>query len=151
MLTETQLKKLKPKDKLYQVACGDGLSLAIESNGKKYWKLIYSDQSGNRKTKRLGAYPSINLRDARILQNDFHATVVDSITQFEILTFSKVAHEWLDFKIQNSLGDRPLSGVIELAAKCINNDLEPIIGEKIFSDIKRIDLVKVIRIIESRG
>ena len=145
MLTETQLKKLKPKDKLYQVACGDGLSLAIESNGKKYWKLIYSDLSGKRKTKRLGAYPSINLRDARILQNDFYDDVKNTITQIENLNFSKVSHEWLDFKIQNSLGDRPLSGVIELAEKCIKNDFEPIIGEKIFSDIKRIDLVKVIR------
>jgi hypothetical protein len=35
-MTESQLKKLKPKDKLYQVACGDGLSLAVEPSGKKY-------------------------------------------------------------------------------------------------------------------
>jgi hypothetical protein len=62
-----------------------------------------------------------------------------------------VAHEWLDFKIQNSLGDRPASGVLELADKCIKNDLEPIIGNELFTDIKRIDLVKVIRKIESRG
>jgi integrase len=151
MLTEAQLKKLKPKEKLYQVACGEGLSLAIESNGKKYWKLIYTDLSGKRKTKRLGSYPSINLRDARILQNDVHIEVENNITQLENLTFSKVAYEWLHFKKQNSLGDRPQSGVIELAEKCIKNELEPVIGEKIFTEIKRIDLVKVIRLIESRG
>lgn len=151
MLTEAQLKKLKPKDKLYQVACGDGLSLAIEPNGKKYWKLIYSDLSGKRKTKRLGVYPKINLRDARTLQNDFNANIEHNIPQIENLTFSQVSHEWLSFKIQNSLGDRPQSGVIELAEKCIKNDFEPIIGESIFSDIKRVDLVKVIRNIESRG
>lgn len=151
MLTESQLKKLKPKDKLYQVACSDGLSLAVEPSGKKYWKLIYTDPNGKRKTKRLGSYPTINLRDARILQNDFQEAVENEISQIEFQTFSKVAHEWLDFKIQNSLGDRPMSGVIELAGKCIKNDFEPLIGEKLFADLKRIDLVKVIRKIESRG
>lgn len=151
MLTESQLKKLKPKDKLYQVACGDGLSLAVEPNGKKYWKLIYTDPNGKRKTKRLGSYPSINLRDARILQTDFQDNVESESSQIEVQTFSHVAHEWLNFKIQNSLGDRPASGVIELAGKCIKNDLDPMIGAKLFSDIKRIDLVKVVRKIESRG
>ena len=45
MLTESQLKKLKPKDEAYQVACGDGLSLFIEPNGKKYWKYRFSDSN----------------------------------------------------------------------------------------------------------
>lgn len=151
MLTESQLKKLKPKDKLYQVACGDGLSLAVEPSGKKYWKLIYTDPNGKRKTKRLGSYPSINLRDVRNLQTDFQDNIENEVSQIEVQTFSQVAHEWLNFKIQNSLGDRPASGVIELAGKCIKNDFEPMIGEKLFADIKRIDLVKVIRKIESRG
>lgn len=151
MLTEAQLKKLKPKNKLYQVACGDGLSLAIEPSGKKFWKLIYTDASGKRKTKRLGSYPDINLREARNQQNEFQENIENEITQTELLNFSKVAHEWLNFKIQSSLGDRPISGVIELADKCIKNDLEPEIGDKLFTDIKRIDLVKVIRKIESRG
>ena len=151
MLTESQLKKLKPKDKLYQVACGDGLSLAVEPSGKKYWKLIYTDPNGKRKTKRLGAYPDTNLRDARNLQNEFQEELENEVALNQLLTFSKVAHEWLDFKIQNSLGDRPASGVLELADKCIKNDLEPNIGNELFTDIKRIDLVKVIRKIESRG
>lgn len=151
MLTESQLKKLKPKDKLYQVACGDGLSLAVEPSGKKYWKLIYTDPNGKRKTKRLGVYPDTNLRDARNLQNEFQEELENEVALNQLLTFSKVACEWLDFKIQNSLGDRPASGVLELAEKCIKNDLEPIIGHKLFTDIKRLDLVKVIRKIESRG
>lgn len=151
MLTESQLKKLKPKDKLYQVACGDGLSLAVEPSGKKYWKLIYTDPNGKRKTKRLGAYPDKNLRDARNLQNEFQEELENEVALNQLLTFSKVAREWLDFKIQNSLGDRPASGVLELAEKCIKNDLEPNIGNELFTDIKRIDLVKVIRKIESRG
>lgn len=151
MLTESQLKKLKPKNKLYQVACGDGLSLAVEPSGKKYWKLIYTEPNGKRKTKRLGTYPDINLREARNQQNEFLENIENEIIQAQLLTFSKVAREWLDFKIQSSLGDRPISGVIELAGKCIENDLESQIGNKLFTDIKRIDLVRVIRKIESRG
>ena len=151
MLTESQLKKLKPKDKLYQVACGEGLGLAVEPDGKKYWKVSYTDPNGKRKTKRLGAYPDVNLREVRSLHNEFLESIENEIAQMQLLTFSKVAHEWLDFKIKNSLGDRPSSGVIELASKCIKVDLEPIIGHKLFSDLKRIDLVKVIRKIESRG
>lgn len=65
--------------------------------------------------------------------------------------FSQVAGEWLAFKRKNALDDEPRCGVVQLAQKCFEGDVLPELGELPFHDIKRFDLVSVIRKIESRG
>lgn len=62
MLTDLQIKRLKPTDKRRIVAVGDGLSIRIEPSGRKNWIA----RSGG-KTRGLGAYPDISLADARAL------------------------------------------------------------------------------------
>ncbi|NNH78844.1 tyrosine-type recombinase/integrase [Acinetobacter sp. ANC 5380] len=151
MLTESQAKKAKPKDKTYQLSVGDGLSLVVDKTGQKYWKLRYKDLTASRKVKRLGEYPALSLRDAKTETIKFLAEVQTQLENSKSLTFSVVAKEWISFKEKSSLGDKPLSGVLELAKKCIEREFEARIGKLKFSDIKRLDLVKVIRQIESRG
>lgn len=151
MLTESQLKKLKPRDEAYQVACGDGLSLFIEPNGKKYWKYRFSDSNAKRKTKRLGSFSDLSLRDAKNERIKILAELKSDLGENKAVTFEKVAHEWFQFKKQNSLGDKPLSGVLELADKFIKRELVPQFGHQEFRKIKRTDLVKLVRNIESRG
>ena len=151
MLTESQIKKAKPREKTYQLSVGDGLSLVVEKTGQKYWKLRYVDEVGLRKVKRLGEYPLLNLRSAKIESQKFLEVFQTEIKKNENITFKIVAEEWLAFKKKNSLGDKPLSGVLELADKCIIKEFNPILGNTVFSEIKRLDLVKVIRRIENRG
>lgn len=151
MLTESQIKKAKPREKTYQLSVGDGLSLVVEKTGQKYWKLRYVDEVGLRKVKRLGEYPLLNLRSAKIESQKFLEVFQTEIKKNENITFKIVAEEWLAFKKKSSLGDKPLSGVLELADKCIIKEFNPILGNTVFSEIKRLDLVKVIRRIENRG
>ncbi len=151
MYTESQLKKLKPKSVPYQVSCDDGLSLFIEPSGKKYWKLRFNDANGVRKIKRLGLLSDLSLRAAKNEKAKLIAALQNEIEQNSAITFYKVSKEWLDFKKKNSLGDKPLSGVLELAEKFIVNELKPSLGKIDFKNIRRTDLVRLIRKIESRG
>lgn len=68
-----------------------------------------------------------------------------------IKTFQAVDEEWLEFKIMNSFKDEPCCGVIQLAKKCLNHDIYPNIGLIPFNEIKRYDLVKIIKNIEFRN
>lgn len=153
-LTDSQVKRAKIQAKTYQLADDDGLSLVIEPSGLKYWKYRYTDQNGSRKTKRMGNYPSVDLKEARLKRDDFKDAWINksNIEPIEnILLFSDVSNEWLDFKNKNSLGDKPRGGVLELAEKCIKSDINIVIGEIPFNEVKRIDLVNIVRKIESRG
>lgn len=151
MFTETQLKKLKAKEKIYQVSCGDGLSLAIDPDGRKYWKFFYTNAQGKRKVSRLGDYPNVNLRDAKNERLKVLKALDNEIEESKKTNFLKVSSEWLSFKEKSSLGDRPLRGVLEMAEIFINQELVPSLGNIEIRKIKRTDLVKLIRKIESRG
>lgn len=149
-LTEAQVKKAKALPKKYQLADDEGLSLVVEPSGRKHWKYRYT-KKGARAEKRLGAYPDLTLRQARQARDDFQLSLDNQADIETILTFSDVANEWMDFKTKNSLGDKPRCGVLQLAQRCLESDILPIIGDIEFSSIKRLDLVKVVREIESRG
>jgi hypothetical protein len=64
VLTDTQIKNFKPKDKIYLVADGQALSIEIKPKGTKYWKYRYRF-NGTPKIISLGQYPTLSLAQAR--------------------------------------------------------------------------------------
>ncbi|MGR6846146.1 Arm DNA-binding domain-containing protein, partial [Acinetobacter baumannii] len=50
MLSDAQVKSLKPKESRYSVADGEGLNISVFPNGKKKWVLSYR-QNGKRNQK----------------------------------------------------------------------------------------------------
>ena len=65
-LTDTQIKKAKPKDKGYKLFDGDGLFLFVNNTGGKLWRLKYiSPTTKKEKTYSIGKYPDITLVTAR--------------------------------------------------------------------------------------
>lgn len=64
MLTDAKLRALKPRDKLYRVADGNGLVIEISPSGAKLWRYRYR-YGGKATMASLGAYPSVSLSDAR--------------------------------------------------------------------------------------
>lgn len=63
-LTDTQIKKSKPKDRNYKLSDGKGLYMIVSTNGGKWWRMDYTF-GGKRKTLSLGTYPTVTLVDAR--------------------------------------------------------------------------------------
>ncbi len=63
-LTDTEIKKAKPKDRNYKMTDGKGLYLIVSTNGGKWWRMDYTF-ADKRKTLSLGTYPTVTLTDAR--------------------------------------------------------------------------------------
>lgn len=63
-LTDKALRALKPAERIYNVADGDGLSIEVWPNGGMYWRYRYRFAN---KAKRLslGVYPEVPLKEAR--------------------------------------------------------------------------------------
>lgn len=64
MLTDTEIKKLKPTGKEYQKADGGGLTLVVRAKGNKFWR--YEFRLNDKKEKYgYGNYPAITLENIR--------------------------------------------------------------------------------------
>ena len=152
-LTEFKFRQAKPKDKIYFLADDEGLSLKIEPNGRKSWSYRYSLEGGAKRPRvKLGVYPSMLLKDARSARDEYklnNYSFNGSINK-KIKSFKDVCEEWLEFKTRNSFSDEPRCGVIQLAKKCLYKDIYPELSDIAFEDVKRYDLVAVIKKIESR-
>jgi len=66
MLSDSQVKALKPKEKRYSLADGEGLSVDVFPTGKKKWIVSYR-VNGKQTRKNLGEYPELGCKDARQL------------------------------------------------------------------------------------
>ena len=65
-LTDLKIKKAKPKEKKYKLYDSDYLYLEIYPNGKKQWIYKYK----NIKEFKIGDYPSLGLKEARIKRDE---------------------------------------------------------------------------------
>lgn len=64
MLTDTKLKALKPRGKLYRIADSAGLCVEVHPSGARYWRFRYRF-AGKAKMFSLGVYPEVSLGEAR--------------------------------------------------------------------------------------
>ncbi len=153
-LTEIKVRQAKSKEKIYFLADDDGLSLKVEPNGRKSWSYRYSLAGTNKRPRmKLGEYPVMSLKEARSVRDEYKFNNYENkpLHKKYIKTFQDICEEWLEFKIKNSFEDEPRCGVIQLAKKCLDQDVYPNIGLMPFIEIKRYDLVKIIKKIESRN
>lgn len=60
MLTDTQCRTAKPKEKLYRLNDFNGLYLEVKPNGKKAWRYRFK-LNGKSSMFALGEYPTVNL------------------------------------------------------------------------------------------
>lgn len=63
-LTDLMAKQALPEEKIYSMGDGNGLSLEIRPNGKKYWIIRYW-QGGKERRTSVGVYPAVSLKQAR--------------------------------------------------------------------------------------
>ena len=63
-LTETEIRKAKPKEKAYRMSDGGGMYLSVTPSGGKLWRWAYLFE-GKEKLMALGKYPAVSLALAR--------------------------------------------------------------------------------------
>lgn len=84
---------------------------------------------------------------ARQVRDDFKDNnfCFEHDTASNLITFGKVGEEWLQFKLKNAFNDLPRCGVLQLAERCLQQDIYPDLQDLPFQNIKRYDLVSVIK------
>lgn len=93
MLTDIQVKNLKPKEKRYSIADGEGLSIEVFPTGKKKWVLSYRI-AGKQTRKQLGEYPDVSCKEIRRIAREYKAEIAGKSKAAPSL--KKVCDEWLE-------------------------------------------------------
>ena len=157
MLTNVELKALKPREKPYKKSDSGGLHVLVKSTGSKLWHLAYRFQ-GKQKTMAFGAYPDISLAEARDLANQARRAIregrdpgQEKKTKKRLQrvaaghTFALVADEWFE---KEKHGWAP-SYASRLRSR-LDDDLLPELGTRPISAIEPIEVLDAIRKIENR-
>lgn len=150
-LTNTQIDKAKPKEKVYRLYDGNGLVMNITPNGGKYWYLQYKHpNTGKAQMHKLGNYPALGLADAREKSAFYHSLLAKNIdpkqhdlqqnAQNDLLT---VYQSWAKTKDYTEKHHAKNNNYVR--------DTIAIIGNKSIADISVPDLVRVLKPVESIG
>jgi integrase len=166
-LTELQIKKIKPTDKVQKLSDGGSMFLLVNPNGGKYWRMSYCFD-GKQKTLAMGVYPVISLAEARAKRDNAKAMLnagtdpSDKVTKKAIKAvivqaqetqqidednlFENVATEWHTKHSTNWKSTHADKIIGRLKA-----DVFPWLGKRPMVEITPPELLSVIRRIEARG
>lgn len=158
MLTDTKLRSLKPKVKVYRIADSNGLCIEVRPTGAKFWRYRYR-YVGKASMAALGEYPVMSLAEARAARDKARAMLKAGanpvyVAQAERLaiatrtenTFGAVAEELLGKRAREGLS----AGSVKRARRLIEKDLAGIRGVPV-ADVTAPALLACLRRIEARG
>ena len=147
-LTDLKIKKAKPKEKKYKLYDSDNLYLEIYPNGKKQWIYKYK----NIKEFKIGDYPSLGLKEARIkrdeLKRDIELNGLDEVISKIKLkkaeqkkVFSNIVNEWMEV-YKKGKAKRSVTTTIQRLQKHIlpifkNKDISKITTKEIYNLLKK--------------
>jgi len=166
-LNDKVVQASQPREKQYGISDGQGLTLIVKQNGTKLWWFRYRF-AGKAKTLSIGEYPFVTLRQAR--EKAFHAKQllnenIDPSTskqaakaallqvkeqeKFDAATsFENVAREW--FRKYSTSNDWAESHSCKVLGR-LEKDIFPYMGHRQVGDIQPMELLNVVRRVESRG
>ena len=150
MLTELQVKNIKPKEKPYMLRDDRGLYLRVDPSGRKYWILRYWEQKKERQLS-LGPYPDLSLKDARMkrdeIQTDRAKGKSPSLKSANIpQTFSEAAREWLKVRMKDKA-----EGYLKTIHYRLNKYILPVLGASALQDITSGNILHICRRVEDTG
>lgn len=150
-LTANKIVSAKPKEKLYKLNDGYGLSLWVYPTGNRSWKLSYTRLDGKRDTLTLGSFPEFSLSEARQWRDEMRLKLAHK----EELKTPKIGDEWrFEYRFDEWLSKwqktvTPKYGKqVESAIKI--NCLPTLCGKDI-RQITVFDIVQSLRGMENRG
>ena len=154
MLTDTKIRNLKRKNKLYRIADSQGLTLEINPNGSKLWRHRY--RFNNRATMMsLGPYPLVSLLEARQARDKNKQLLLKGINPKQIkdelkprikATFEEMFLKWIN-KNKNQWS----IGYVEDTIQRSNNYLMPKLGKLPIEDIKSSEIRNLLLKIQDTG
>jgi len=137
MLTDTQIRNLKPKDKLYRKLDAHRLYIEIAVSGSKIWQQKYNWEK-KETMKSLGHYPAIGLADARKKSSELREGVREGINPKQrdnTLTKQKDTFRDMFFQWHSYKKDEWSADYSEDTIQRSECYLLPFIGDKPIDDI----------------
>ena len=154
MLTDTKIRNLKRKDKLYRIADSGGLTLEINPNGSKLWRHRY--RFNNRATMMsLGPYPIVTLLSARQARDKNKQLLFQGINPKQVReeakvstkkTFEQMFRKWI-----NKNKDQWSIGYVDDTIQRANNYLIPKLGNLPIDEIKSSEIRNLLLKIQDTG
>lgn len=150
MLTESQVRGLKPREKPYKVADGRGLFVLVTVHGGRCWRFLYRF-NGKQKAMALGTYPDVSIEHARKRLQDMRTLVADGIDPMAERkkvgsTFEIVARQWFE-RWREGRHERHAYYVI----RRLEADVFPEIGSRPINEIPASAFRDAVRKVEKRG
>lgn len=156
-LTDAKIKAAKPKSKEYTLNDGEGLSLVVNSKGRKWWRFRYQI-NGKRTMLSLGAYPYISLQEARLKRRDLKTLIAqghdpsrkrkeDKRKASASEAFEAIAREWFGKQVDSGWSERHAKTTMERMKK----NIFPFIGDRPISELGVEDMLGVVQRCEKRG
>jgi len=154
-LTDTEVRRARPADKMYRMSDGHGLYLQVQPNGTKLWHYGFRFE-GRQRLLSIGRYPWVTLATAREAHMEARRKLAAGINPAaekqaqrrtaQGTTFADVSALWLThWKV-----DKAPRYVKQMEAR-FNGDILPAIGSKPIKEIEVPELVAVSKAIEARG
>jgi len=79
-LTNTEVKQSKPREKVYALSDGDGLSLRVKPNGSKLWLFNYTAPYTKKRTcLSFASYPELSIANARCKRQNVRELLAKNI------------------------------------------------------------------------
>ena len=157
-LTDTEIKKAKPKDKVYRMSDGGRMYLLVTPSSGKLWCWGYRFQ-GKEKLMALGKYPAVSLalaRERHLEAKKLLATGTDPMALRKLEktadqvanenSFASIAAEWLEHW-QDGKSPRH----VESTRRRLDSNILPSLGALQITEIDAPDIVAMVRTIEARG
>ena len=157
-LTDIKVRNTSKKDKDYKLFDGDGLFVLVTAKGGKYWRFKYRF-GGKEKLLALGTYPEVSLSGARQGRDEARKNVAAGVDPSEVRkaikaagaecnanSFEVIAREWHN-KFKHTWSGGHATRVLDR----LEGDVFPWHGSKPVSEIKPVDILSLLRRVESRG
>lgn len=157
-LSDTAIRKIKPRDKPFKVSDEKGLFLFVTPSGGTLWRLKYRFD-GKEKLISFGAYPDVPLVRAREKRDEARRLLADGIDpsshrkehkamRHEMVTntFEAIAREWYSKQLPEWAPAQAVKvkGIME-------KNVYPWLGNRPISEIKAPEILAILNRMESRG
>jgi hypothetical protein len=152
MLTETEIKAAKARQKSYKLSDDRGLHLLITPAGSRLWRFRYS-HAGRESMVALGSYPHVSLKRAREERDRLRQVLVDRIDPAAMKradravqadTFKAIAEEWLSRQ-------RFEPATLEKARWTFDTLINPYVGSTPVKALTAPAILEVLRKLEATG
>lgn len=154
-LSDTALRKLKPRDKAYSQSDGGGLFIEVMPGGRKTWRMRYRF-AGRQEKVTFGEYPATGLGKARLLREEAKAMLARGESPMKAKRAEKgakkdsdvievFAAEWMR-EIVDKTNKNPRT-----ILRVLNKDVIPAIGNKRLSEVDINDVLQITDRIKARG